>query len=76
MGLDREAATLLATQTMLGTARLLTEQAITPAELVKAVCSKKGTTEAGMQHLGSPVLGEIVRATLDAAAQRSRELSG
>ncbi len=75
LGLDREAATLLATQTMLGTARLLTEQAITPEELVKAVCSKKGTTEAGMQHLGSPVLGEIVRATLDAAAQRSRELS-
>jgi hypothetical protein len=28
-----------------------------------------------MQHLGSPVLSEIVRATLDAAAQRSRELS-
>ncbi len=60
---------------MLGTARLLTEQAIGPAELVKAVCSRKGTTEAGMEQLSSPGLAKIVRATLQAAADRSRELS-
>ncbi len=75
LGLAPDTAALLATQTMLGTAQLLVEQSISPAELVKAVCSRKGTTEAGMEKLASPALAEIVRATLRAAADRSHELS-
>jgi pyrroline-5-carboxylate reductase len=75
LGLAPDKANLLATQTMLGTAQLLAEQPLSPAELVKAVSSKKGTTEAGMKKLASPVLAEIVHDTLQAAADRSRELS-
>ena len=75
LGLAPSDAALLATQTMRGTAQLLSEQASSPAELVKAVCSKKGTTEAGMAQLSSPVLADIVQAALQAAADRSRELS-
>ncbi len=74
-GLAAEHARRLATRTMLGTARLLAEQTITPLELVQAVCSKRGTTEAGMQRLAVPQLSELVKATLAAAANRSRELS-
>ncbi len=75
LGLARDDATLLATQTMRGTAHLLSELSVSPADLVKAVCSRKGTTEAGMETLASPALAEIVQATLQAAAERSRELS-
>jgi pyrroline-5-carboxylate reductase len=75
LGLNPDDAAVLATQTMRGTAQLLSEQPITPAELVKAVCSRKGTTEAGMEQLSTPVLAGIVEATLQAAADRSRELS-
>ncbi len=75
LGLASSDAALLATQTMRGTAQLLIEQPISPAELVKAVCSKKGTTEAGMEQLSSPALAEVVQAALQATADRSRELS-
>ncbi|MDP6470369.1 MAG: pyrroline-5-carboxylate reductase [Kiritimatiellia bacterium] len=75
LGLDPDDAALLAEQTMQGTAQLLSERPISPAELVEAVSSKKGTTEAGMAQLSSPVLTELVRATLRAAANRCRELS-
>jgi len=75
LGLDPADAALLATQTMRGTAQLLDEQSITPSELVKAVCSRKGTTEAGMEQLSTPALAETVQAALQAAANRSRELS-
>ncbi len=75
LGLAPSDADALATQTMLGTAKLLSEQPISPAELVKAVCSEKGTTEAGMEKLASPALSELVEATLRAACDRSRELS-
>ncbi|NQU41301.1 MAG: pyrroline-5-carboxylate reductase [Lentisphaerae bacterium] len=75
LGLAPEDATLLATQTMLGTARLLLDESRTPAELVQAVCSKKGTTEAGMAVLSDSDVGAVVGATLAAAAHRSRELS-
>jgi pyrroline-5-carboxylate reductase len=75
LGLAPSAAAKLATQTMLGTARLLTEQPISPAELVTAVCSKGGATEAGMRELDAPALADILWKTLKAAADRSRELS-
>jgi len=73
-GLSREQALLLAEQTMAGTARLLLETRMTPADLAAAVTSAKGTTAAGREVLETPALDEILAGTIRAAARRSREL--
>ena len=74
-GMQRKDALLLAAQTMLGTSRLLIEQKLDPADLIKAVASPKGTTEAGLKVLESSPVADSIRATVRAATQRSRELS-
>lgn len=75
LGLERKDATLLAEQTMLGTAMLLVKGEYSASELIKAVSSAKGTTVAGFAVLSASGLKKAVAETLEAAAQRSRELS-
>ena len=74
-GLNREHALVLASQTMLGTARVLLERGTRPEELIAAVASARGTTAAGLAVLGGSAVGEILGRTVAAAAERSRELS-
>jgi pyrroline-5-carboxylate reductase len=74
-GLRREDALLLAEQTMLGTSKLLISKGTRPEDLIEAVASSKGTTAAGLDVLRSSDLHEIVNKTIEAAANRSRELS-
>jgi pyrroline-5-carboxylate reductase len=74
-GLDREHALLLAEQTMLGTSRLLIEKHVDPQALIDAVSSAKGTTAAGMEVLKRSSVAKVVTRTIQAAAQRSKELS-
>ena len=74
-GLPRADALILAEQTMLGTARLLIEHKMAPAELADAVTSAKGTTAEGRKILETATVAEILRQTIRAAAGRSRELS-
>ena len=74
-GLPPHASQVLGLQTMLGTARLLDEKEIAPSDLITSVTSKKGTTEAGLKELTQPALKQIIAATLNAAANRSAELS-
>lgn len=74
-GLRREDALLLAEQTMLGTSRLLMEHNTDPMDLIKSVASAKGTTAAGMAVLEQSPIFDILRGTIQAAAERSRELS-
>jgi pyrroline-5-carboxylate reductase len=74
-GLRRRDALLLAKQTMLGTARLLTEKGLDPGALVKAVTSAKGTTAAGFEVLGRSDVPAVLARTVRAAARRSAELS-
>jgi pyrroline-5-carboxylate reductase len=75
LGLGKTDATLMAEQTMLGTGALLLNRKLSPEDVIAAVSSAKGTTVAGMQVLSQPGLKEIVFRTLEAAANRSRELS-
>ena len=75
LGLPPEAAALLSNQTMLGTAAYLAGTKQDPEAFIKAVCSPKGTTEAGMRELSASDVSEILGKTLDAAARRSAELS-
>lgn len=73
-GLGRDQALLLAGQTMLGTARLLLARGMAPAELAAAVTSAKGTTAAGRDVLETAETAAVLGRTIEAAAQRSREL--
>lgn len=75
LGLPRKTASLLAAQTMFGTAKFLKESSMDLREFIAGVCTKGGTTAAGMKELDVPVFGETVLNTLSAATQRSRELN-
>ena len=59
-GLTNDEATLLAEQTMLGTARVLLTGETHPHDFIRAVTSPQGTTEAGLTALASPVLADLV----------------
>jgi pyrroline-5-carboxylate reductase len=74
-GLDPAQALLMAEQTMLGTARLLLEQAQAPAALIQSVASAKGTTAAGLAVLEPSDVAGVLDRVLKAAAARSCELS-
>ena len=76
LGLKPEVARLLAEQTMYGTAKYLRESGADLGEFIAGVCTKGGTTAAGMTELSKPAFKRIVADTLAAAARRSKELAG
>ncbi|MAG22369.1 MAG: pyrroline-5-carboxylate reductase [Candidatus Diapherotrites archaeon] len=71
-GLSQEEADLLAKQTFIGTAKLLSEKDIHPSTLVSMVASKGGTTEAGLKAFEQNGFSEIVEAAIKAAVRRSK----
>lgn len=75
LGLKKDVARLLAEQTMYGTAKFLRESSMDLGAFISGVCTKGGTTAAGMTKLSDPRFKEIVAGTLKAAAARSKELS-
>lgn len=74
LGLKPGVARLLAEQTMYGTAKFLRESGMDLTEFIQGVCTKGGTTAAGMEHLSKGPFGKAVAKTLAAAAKRSAEL--
>jgi pyrroline-5-carboxylate reductase len=75
LGLDPAVARLLAEQTMYGTAKFLRESGMDLHAFISGVCTKGGTTAAGMAKLDRPVFKRVVAETLAAAAARSKELA-
>jgi pyrroline-5-carboxylate reductase len=75
MGLSRKDALEMAIQTVLGTARLLTEQGEHPAHLKDRVASPGGTTIAGIAALEAKGFRGAVMEAVAAATQRSKELA-
>ena len=75
LGLKPDVARLLAEQTMYGTAKFLRESGMALRPFIEGVCTKGGTTAAGMVKLANPQFKKIVAATLAAAAKRSAELA-
>ena len=75
LGLKPEVARLLAEETMFGTAKFLRESKMALRPFIEGVCTKGGTTEAGMRKLSSPTFKRTVAATLKAAAARSKALA-
>ncbi|HEY7870731.1 MAG TPA: pyrroline-5-carboxylate reductase [Methylomirabilota bacterium] len=74
MGLDRATAMTLATQTVLGSARLLIETGAHPGQLKDMVASPGGTTIAGVAALEEGGVRRTLIGAVERATQRSREL--
>ncbi len=76
MGLDRATAMTLATQTVLGSARLILETGTHPGQLKDMVSSPGGTTIAGIAALEEGGVRRTFINAVERATQRSRELGG
>jgi pyrroline-5-carboxylate reductase len=74
MGLPREIAAELAVQTVLGSAQMIRETNLHPAELREMVASPGGTTMAGIEILESRGLRYTIMSAVRAASERAREL--
>ena len=74
IGLSREDAAKLVTQTILGAARLIDKSGESPAELRRKVTSRGGTTERALQVFEESGLADMVRKAVRAAYDRAIEL--
>lgn len=74
MGLPRDVATRLASQTVLGAAQMVLQTGQAPSVLKDAVASPGGTTIAGLHALESGGLRAALMNAVRAATLRSREL--
>ncbi len=75
-GLEETVARKLAIQTVCGAGKLLVESGEEPESLRRKVTSPGGTTEAALRVMSERKLTEIFAEAIQAAEQRSRELSG
>jgi pyrroline-5-carboxylate reductase len=73
-GLPRQASRTLAVETLLGSARMLSETGTDPAELRAAVTSPGGTTAAGLRMLELKAVRSAFIESVAAATERSRQL--
>lgn len=76
LGLEPHVANALVKQTMLGSYHLMEHADQTPDELIKAVMSKGGTTEAAFNVFRDEDLAGALDRALGAASARAKELSG
>ena len=74
MGLPRDLATMLAAQTVLGSAKLLLETGLHPGQLKDMVASPGGTTIAGLHALESGGVRAALMDAVEAATRRATEL--
>ena len=75
VGLPRDAALLLAAQTMQGSARMLIEAEGHPAKMKEMVTTPGGTTIEGLYALEQAGLRGTLMKAVEAATRRSRELA-
>ena len=74
MGLPRETAELLATQTLIGAARMVLESGEKPGTLKDRVASPSGTTIEGLYELERGCFRGTIMAAVESATKRSTEL--
>lgn len=74
MGLPREVAIQLASQTVLGSAKMILEKKKHPGEMKDMVTSPGGTTIAGLYELEKNGFRGIVMSAIKSAKERSEQL--
>ena len=75
LGLDKEQASALAMQTMLGAAKMAMNSEDTPAELRRKVTSPNGTTQAAVESMQANEIGRQIGEAMQACYDRSQALS-
>ncbi|HLX05533.1 MAG TPA: pyrroline-5-carboxylate reductase, partial [Candidatus Binatus sp.] len=73
-GIPRELAIRMALKTIRGAEHLMRESKREVADLIRAVASPGGTTEAALRRFAENGFSDIVASALHAASDRSREL--
>ncbi|MGJ9385750.1 pyrroline-5-carboxylate reductase [Salipaludibacillus sp. CF4.18] len=74
-GMEVSQAREIGAQTILGAARMMLEREETPAQLRKNITSKNGTTASGLQALADNGGGDAIKAAIEGAMHRSKEIS-
>ncbi|MCG3843343.1 pyrroline-5-carboxylate reductase [Psychrobacter sp. Ps1] len=75
LGLDKEQASALAMQTMLGAAKMAMNSDDAPAELRRKVTSPNGTTQAAVESMQANDIGRQISEAMQACYDRSQALS-
>lgn len=75
MGFDEHQAEVLVSQTFYGAISLYNKSNEAPAEWIKKVSSKGGTTEAAFDRLDKDKTGDLIQQAIHAAKTRATELS-
>ena len=75
LGLDKEQASALAMQTMLGAAKMAIDSDDAPAELRRKVTSPNGTTQAAVESMQANEIGRQIGEAMQACYDRSQALS-
>ena len=75
LGLDKEQASALAMQTMLGAAKMAMNSEDAPAELRRKVTSPNGTTQAAVESMQANDIGGQIAEAMQACYDRSQALS-
>ena len=75
LGLDKEQASALAMQTMLGAAKMAMNSEDAPAELRRKVTSPNGTTQAAIESMQANEIGRQIGEAMQACYDRSQALS-
>ncbi|MBM7097473.1 pyrroline-5-carboxylate reductase [Bacillus sp. H-16] len=74
-GMDPAQAREIGAQTILGAAKMMLEREETPAQLRKNITSKNGTTASGLEALAENGGGKAIKAAVEGAMNRSKEIS-
>lgn len=74
VGIDRQAALRLFAQSLIGSAKMMTESGMTIDELIKQVSSPGGTTLAGLDKLYEGKLTDVAINACEACTKRAYEL--
>ena len=75
LGLDKEQASALAMQTMLGSAKMALGSEDAPSELRRKVTSPNGTTQAAIESMQANDIGRQISEAMQACYDRSQALS-
>ncbi len=74
-GVDETTARQLAVQTVIGAAKMVEKEEISPAQLARKVATPGGCTAAGMEVLITSDFKEVVRETLAATARKAQQVA-